>query len=69
MAHVIKISMLCPLNSRHGLQLATPSGFRGIRLECGCELIADENNRGWTEKMPIPFETADAKPLIFPNAK
>lgn len=42
------LQIQCPNN--HGLLKAMPSGFRGIRLDCGCEFLADERNLGWYQK-------------------
>ncbi len=47
--------------SRHGIQDASPCGFRGIRLACGCEFLVTEQNTGWIAK-PKPERRVEAKP-------
>lgn len=66
---VINPQVICPLDPKHGIQGATPNGFRGIRLACGCEIIALENNSGWAEKQEFLARRVEvsATPFIHAN--
>ncbi len=49
-AQIEKLIVRCPVFPSHGETEATPEGFRGMRLECGCCLLVAPDNSGWNCK-------------------
>ncbi len=64
-AEISRLVIECPFFPTHGRTGARPVGFRGLALECGCELIALPNGQGWKPKPAISDTATGSAPEIF----